>query len=298
MVVFQRKVKNMKEALREVTTEEIETFWRDGIVCLRKILDPQLLHDMEEPVAQLVGTSGVADLSAMGDAIAASGQDVQRGDVPTTGRGRFFAGVDHWLEHQSFRDFSCHSILPSIAGQIMRSSRIHLWEDSVLYKEPGTIERTAWHQDMGYFHCVGDKVCTMWCPLDSVTLDSGSVRFVVGSHLWPDLYQPNLFVSSMVIPGTEGSAMPDVEAMARENKCQIVTFDTEPGDVTIHHARTIHGAGPNTSSRSRRAISLRYCGDDAVYLTRPGSPAKAHHHNVVEGAELHNDDCPIVWSRG
>ena len=92
--------------------------------------------------------------------------------------------------------------------------------------------------------------------------------------------------------------MPDVEAMARENKCQIVTFDTEPGDVTIHHARTIHGAGPNTSSRSRRAISLRYCGDDAVYLTRPGSPAKAHHHNIVEGAELHNDDCPIVWSRG
>ena len=180
----------------------------------------------------------------------------------------------------------------------MRSSRIHLWEDSVLYKEPGTIERTAWHQDMGYFHCVGDKVCTMWCPLDSVTLDSGSVRFVVGSHLWPDLYQPNLFVSSMVIPGTEGSAMPDVEAMARDNKCQIVTFDTEPGDVTIHHARTIHGAGPNTSSRSRRAISLRYCGDDAVYFTRPGSPAKAHHHNIVEGAELHNDDCPIVWSRG
>lgn len=79
----------MKQALREVTAEEIETFWRDGIVCLRKILDPQLLHDMEEPVAQLVGTSGVADLSAMGDAIAASGQDVQRGDVPTTGRGRF-----------------------------------------------------------------------------------------------------------------------------------------------------------------------------------------------------------------
>ncbi len=41
--------------------------------------------------------------------------------------------------------------------------------------------------------------------------------------------------------------MPDVEAMAQRGECQIVTFDTEPGDVTIHHARTIHGAGPNTS---------------------------------------------------
>lgn len=64
----------MSVMLREVTADEIEAFWRDGIVCLRNILDPQLLHDMSEPVAALIGTSGVADLSAMGDAIAASGK--------------------------------------------------------------------------------------------------------------------------------------------------------------------------------------------------------------------------------
>lgn len=284
--------------LRDVTDDEVETFWRDGIVCLRGLLDPKLLHDMSDPVATLVQTNGVADLSAMGDAIAASGQRVQREDVPDSGRGKFFAGVDHWLEHREFRDFSCHSALPAIAGRIMRSTRIHLWEDSVLFKESGTVERTAWHQDLGYFHCDGTKICTMWCPLDSVTEDSGAVRFVVGSHSWPDVYQPNFFVSSMVIPGTEGTAVPDVESMSQRGECRIVTFDTEPGDVTIHHARTIHGAGPNTSTRQRRAISLRYCGDDTVYLTRPGSPKKAHHHNVVEGAELHDDDCPIVWRRG
>ena len=136
-----------QKMLRELTADEIETFWRDGIVCLRAIVDPQLLHDMSEPVAALVGTSGVADLSAMGDAIAASGQDVQRGDVPTSGRGRFFAGVDHWLEHQEFRDFSCNTVLPEIAGQVMKSSRIHLWEDSVLFKELAHC-LTRWAIDM------------------------------------------------------------------------------------------------------------------------------------------------------
>ncbi len=79
-----------QKMLRELTADEIETFWRDGIVCLRAIVDPQLLHDMSEPVAALVGTSGVADLSAMGDAIAASGQDVQRGDVPAVGTWQIF----------------------------------------------------------------------------------------------------------------------------------------------------------------------------------------------------------------
>ena len=287
----------MEAMRREITTEEIETFWRDGIVCLHEIIDPQLVLSMSDPIAALVGTAQVADLSAMGDALAANGQDVPRSETPADARGQFFAGVDHWLEHEEFRQFACQSPLPEIAGQIMRSDLVYLWEDSVLSKEPGTIERTAWHQDMGYFHVAGSKVCTMWCPLDSVTTDSGSVHFVVGSHLWDDIYQPNLFVSSVVIPGTVGEQIPDVEAMAERGECQIVTFDTKPGDVTVHHARTIHGAGPNTSERHRRAISLRYCGDDVVYLTRPGAPLKEHHHNMVEGATLNSDDCPIVWRR-
>ena len=137
----------------------------------------------------------------------------------------------------------------------------------------------------------------MWCPLDSVTSDSGAVKFVVGSHLWPELFQPNLFVSSMAIPGTSGSQAPDIDTMAQRGDCEVVAFDTEPGDVTIHHARTVHGAGPNTTTRNRRAISLRYCGDDATYLIRPGSALKANHHHVVDGQPLHNDDCPMVWKR-
>ena len=284
-------------ALRSVTDQEIETFWRDGVVCLRGIVDPSLLHSMVGPVEALFDTKELADMSAMGDAMAASGLDVQRGDVPKKGRGRFFAGVDHWLEHDEFRQFACDSPLPEIAGRIVRSQWVRLWEDSVLTKEPGTIERTAWHQDMSYFHVDGNKVCTMWCPLDSVTSDSGAVRFVVGSHLWPELYQPNLFVSSMAIPGTSGSQAPDIDTMAQRGDCEVVAFDTEPGDVTIHHARTVHGAGPNTTTRNRRAISLRYCGDDATYLTRPGSALKANHHHVVDGQPLHNDDCPLVWKR-
>lgn len=281
--------------LRSITTQEIETFWRDGVVCLRDVVDPSLLHDMSTPIAELFQTSEVADLSAMSDAIVKGGNDAERSEMPLTGRGRFIAGVDHWIEHDTFRHFACESPMPQIAGLVMRSDTVRLWEDSVLVKEPGTIERTAWHQDMAYFHVEGTKVCTMWCPLDTVTSESGAVKFVVGSHLWPEIYQPNLFVSSMVIPGTQGSMVPDIDAMTNRHECSVISFDTKPGDVTVHHARTIHGAGPNTSRGSRRAISLRYCGDDVTYYTRPGAPLKAHHHHLVDGNPLHEDDCPTVW---
>lgn len=281
---------------RSVTHEEIETFWRDGVVCLRGILDPSVLAAMEPAVSALVDTPELADLSAMGDALAAGGQDVLR-EAGAVRTGRFISGVDHWRSHDEFRSFACDSALPAAVGALLRASSLRLWEDSVLAKEPGTVDRTAWHQDLAYFHADGDQVCTTWCPLDVVTSDSGAVQFVVGSHRWEDVHQPNLFVSTMVIPGTEGSAMPDIDALAAAGDIEVVSFDTVPGDVTVHHARTVHGAGPNTTDRWRRAISVRYCGDDVRYRMRPGAPRKAHHDGVEDGDVLTDPDTPLVWSR-
>lgn len=280
--------------LRPVSQTEIDTFWRDGVVCLRGIVDADYVRSMAEPLAAMLGTPELADLSAMGDALAASGKKVLRDSDPPATKGRFVAGVDHWLSHDEFADFALRSCLPIVAATVLGSRQVNLWEDSVLAKEPGTAERTAWHQDLPYFHVEGKNVCTMWCPLDTVTQDSGSVKFVKSSHLWPDVYRPNFFVSDMSIPGSPGEDVPDIDTMSAEGSCDIITFDTEPGDVTIHHARTIHGAGANTSERWRRAISLRYCGDDVVYHERPGTPLKSHHVNFVEGAPLHPDDCPVV----
>ena len=278
---------------RPIDVEEIEAFWRDGVVCLRSVLDRADVAAMEAPVASLIDTPAMADMSAMGDALAAGGQDVLR-DEATPRRGRFVSGVDHWREHEAFRDFSCSPALGEIAATLLRSSTARLWEDSVLVKEPGTAERTAWHQDMSYFHVDGEQVCTMWVPLDVVTVDSGAVQFVAGSHRWSEIHQPNLFVSTMVIPGTEGTAVPDIDALAARGEVHLLTFDTEPGDLTVHHARTVHGAGPNTSERWRRAISIRWCGDDARYLKRPGAPLKPHHHTVADGDPLADPDCPLV----
>lgn len=56
--------------------------------------------------------------------------------------------------------------------------------------------------------------------------------------------------------------VPDVLADA-ELATLLASFEVEPGGVVVHHYRTLHGAPGNTSvSRRRRAISVRYCGDD------------------------------------
>merc|ERR1712146_82372 len=56
--------------------------------------------------------------------------------------------------------------------------------------------------------------------------------------------------------------MGDIEG--NEDKFNIVYFDAKPGDVIIHHPRTVHGSRGNTgaSGRRRLAASIRYIGDD------------------------------------
>jgi ectoine hydroxylase-related dioxygenase (phytanoyl-CoA dioxygenase family) len=276
--------------------EEIRAFERDGVVCLRGVLDREWLARLADAVErELTGTRS-ADLSAMARGIEAGGGEIVAasesgafGEVS----GRFVAGTDHWRQDATFRAFAIESPLPALAAGLMRSTCAYLYEDSLLVKEPGTREATAFHQDMGYFHVSGDQACTTWCPLDRVTTASGALRYVRGSHRWDRVFKPNLFVTRAEIPGAEGEAVPEIEA--DPDAFDLVSFDLEPGDVAVHHARTIHGAFPNASPHRRRAVSVRYCGDDARYKIRPGVPTKPHHANFHDGDPLGGPDSPCVW---
>lgn len=280
--------------VRLPTDTEIEAFWADGAVVLRRVLDPAYVMAMEPALMVLLDAPEMADMTAMGEGLAAAGQTVLRDERPA--RGRFRGGVDHWLTRPEFARFACASALPAITASLLRATKLNLWEDSVLVKEPGTSERTAWHQDLSYFHVSGDKLCTSWVPLDFVDASSGAMQFVRGSHRWTELYRPNLFVSPLSIPGTDGAPVPDIDALAAAGGVELLQWELGPGDVSVHHARTLHAAGANrTAERWRRAISVRYCGDDARYHLRPGAPRKPHHAEVQDGQILDHERCPVVW---
>jgi ectoine hydroxylase-related dioxygenase (phytanoyl-CoA dioxygenase family) len=277
----------LDQPLRPITEDEIATFERDGVVCLRRVLPESWLTRMHDAVEVALRYS--TNLSEMARNLA--------GGAAAAGAARsgsFVAGIDHWRQQPEFKAFASESPLPAIAAALMRATKVNLYEDSVLVKEPGSIEPTEFHQDLAYFHVEGAQVCTIWCPLDPTTRATGAVGYVRGSHRWQRMFKPNLFVSPMAIPGTEGDDVPDVAA--DPEKYGIVYFELGPGDVTVHHARTIHGAGPNASTTTRRrAISVRYCGNDARYLLRPGAPRKPHHDRVRNGDVLDCEECPVVW---
>ena len=186
----------------------IDTFWADGVVCLRGVIPAAWIERLQGAVEDVLAARDGTDLSAMAAQIDAGGGAVLR-DAPAAGgaRGRFFAGTDHWRRHPTFRAFALESPLPALVAGLLRARLVTLYEDSLLVKEPGTAERTAFHQDMAYFHVSGTQVCTTWCPLDHVSADTGAVEYVRGSHRWERDFRPNLFVSEATIPGTVGDVV-------------------------------------------------------------------------------------------
>lgn len=271
------------DPLRPITDDEVETFWRDGVVALRGVLPVDWLDALADPLERTLRRGDAVDMGSLADGGAP--------DAPA-----FAAGVDHWRSDDTFAAFALRSPLGPIVASLLRSEHVWLWEDSVLVKEPGTPFATKFHTDAGYFHLTGRQIATTWVPLDPAGPESGMVQWVRGSHLDDAEYRPNLFVTDEPIPDTRGETVPDVLG-SPELSDRLISFELQPGDLTVHHARTLHGAPANVSAVRRRAVSVRYCGDDARYLHRPGLPSRPGLGEVADGDPVGPPWCPQVWPR-
>ena len=152
----------------------------------------------------------------------------------------------------------------------MGSRQVRLFHDHVLVKEPGTRQRTPWHQDQPYYNVGGLDNCSLWLPVDPVDRES-TVEFVAGSHRGPWL-MPRTFMDGQARWFPEGGLqeLPDIEA--ERDAFEILAWELEPGDAVFFHMLTLHAAGGAT--RRRRAFSVRFLGDDATHVPRqwPTSP--------------------------
>lgn len=291
MTIELSKAYPMNNSDQFVEETDIEKFWSDGFVVLRDAISPSYVLSMEDAISRVL-EKDVTDLSELGSLIAPETTLTDKDISASKEVGRFIAGTDHWIADSDFENFACNSAIPEIVVRVLKSESLWLYEDSVLVKEPNTAEETAFHKDLSYFHVKGEKICTVWVPLDFASPDTGAIRFVKGSHKDRTLYRPNWFVSDDPLPNTEGKRVP---AVAPED---IVAPTLSVGDISIHHSRTLHGAAANRSgTQSRRAISIRYCGDDARYHLRQGAPLKPHHKTITEGDTLTHKYCPKVWPK-
>jgi hypothetical protein len=220
-------------------------------------------------------------------------------DEPEMGApaGRFFYEAAGWRSSPEIRGVALDSRLPEICAALLATNYVNFWEDTTFVKSPGATQRTAFHQDYSYFQISGRKCCIVWIALDAADETNGAMQYVRGSHAWNRRFAPNLLVAQTTLPESPDERLPDIEAAP--DHYDIATVCAEPGDVIIHDVFTVHGSGGNRSrDKTRRAISLRYCGDDICYLDKAGALQQPWvSAKPRDGAPLYSRDYPRVWPR-
>jgi ectoine hydroxylase-related dioxygenase (phytanoyl-CoA dioxygenase family) len=169
----------------------------------------------------------------------------------------------------------------------------------VLVKEPGTRQKTPWHQDQPYYNIDGMQNVSMWIPVDPVAR-SATLEFVAGSHKGPWL-MPRTFMDHQAQWFPEGSLqdLPNVEA--DRSAFPIVGWEIEPGDVVCFHMLTLHAAGGVQGPERRRVFSVRFLGDDIRHAPRPWktSPEFPGLSDVLAaGAAMDHPLFPVLWGDG
>ena len=307
----------MNDRIRTLTPDEIETYRRDGVVCIRGALSDDWVAVVRDAVddaeqryrqASAEGSPGedlpeptlehshLLAMGQLGEILEKQGMDVLRDRESSSADGQYILVNNAVLDYPAVQRLALESPLAEAAAALFGADKVNLIFDQVFVKQPGAVGRTAFHQDQPYFRVDGEQCASFWTPCEPVDQTNGAMGYVKGSHRW-GLHAPNEFVSQTPTGEYGLPQLPDIEGC--EEEYDIVYFDVNPGDVIVHDYRTVHGARGNVSaSRGRRSVSIRYGGDDLVYLDRPSArgvfpkdPA------LADGDPLDGEVFPVVWRR-
>lgn len=263
-----------------VSPQDVAAFQADGAVVLRGLLtgaEVELLRaGIDENLAHPSPRAKVASAR----------------DDP----GFFLEDFCCWQENERYRRVIFGSALGEAGGLLMRSGTARLYHDHMLTKEPGTRQRTPWHQDQPYYNIEGRQNCSFWIPVDPVARES-TLEFVAGSHSGPWL-MPRSFLASEAKWFPEGSLadLPDIDA--DRSRYRILGWALEPGDAVCFHMLTLHATAGVAAGQRRRVFSVRLLGDDIRHAPRrwktspdfPGLEAE-----LAAGAPMVHALFPLLW---
>lgn len=242
-------------AHERISDAQIDRFEQDGAIILRDVIAPEWIDRMRTATDAVLQqpTQYASEMAAQ------------------EAGGRFYGDFFLWRTHPEFRAFLFDSPLAELAQRMMRADSARFFYEHLLVKEPATAVATPWHQDLPYWPVAGWQIISLWVPFDRATPDNGVVTYVKGSHLWGKLFKPRSFGTRPKDLDDDGlEEAPDIDA--RPQDFEFVTGVLNPGDVFVHHARTLHGAPGNASANARRrALATRWLGEDATFCDRPNN---------------------------
>jgi non-heme Fe2+,alpha-ketoglutarate-dependent halogenase len=161
------------------------------------------------------------------------------------------------------------------------------WTTNFFIKEARTPAYVSWHQDSTYWGLSRPDVVTAWVALSESNEANGAMAVIPGSHLLDQVPHRDTFADNNLLSRGQEIAV-DVDAS------QAVRLDLQPGEMSLHHVRLVHGSPPNASAERRIGFAIRYIptsvrqihGDDSATLVRGVDRFNTFEHEPVPSGNL------------
>ena len=120
-------------------------------------------------------------------------------------------------------------------------------------KAPGGGRAVEWHQDWAFYPATNDSLLAFGLMLEDVDEANGPLMVIPGTHKGPVLsHQANGYFAGAIDPE---------DPLFEKHKA--VTLTGKAGDMTVHHARVLHGSAPNMSDHNRLILFYECSASDA-----------------------------------
>jgi ectoine hydroxylase-related dioxygenase (phytanoyl-CoA dioxygenase family) len=180
----------------------------------------------------------------------------------------------HGPRINAFMEAARHAPLLDMLEQLVGPDLI-LWITRILCKPAATGREVPWHQDGEYWLMRPLATCSAWIAIDPVSTTNGCMRFIPGSHRRQELYRHHQASRDNLVLNLELDQDQFDEADA-------VNVELEPGQISLHDVRLIHGSLANTSGQRRAALIMRYMPATSHYDRTLGRRSDKSPFNIVD----------------
>jgi len=204
------------------------------------------------------------------------------------------------LQNDQLRNLVHTPLIAAVAARLSGSSTIRLFHDQLIYKPSGEKKAAiGWHVDRAYWStCTSDEMLTAWIPFHDCDERMGTVTMLDGSHRWTDTADLRTFRRH------------DLDQLEQQfsssgNAIRKVPMNLKKGQVSFHHARTIHGSYPNVSNAPRIALAVHLQDAANQYCLHHDDQGNVSFHiidSLCRKQPNGNPDyadpdiCPMLWS--
>jgi chlorinating enzyme len=125
------------------------------------------------------------------------------------------------------------------------------WTTNFFIKEAANPGFVSWHQDATYWGLDPDDVVTAWVAFTDATPENGYMQVIPGSHKVDQLPHVDTFHKDNLLSRGQ-------EIAVEVDKAKAVGIALQPGEMSLHHIKLVHGSEPNRTNDRRIGLAIRY----------------------------------------